>query len=81
MKLCGKKSAATHQHGNFMHCENMQNENEKLKKKLCGMPFATQPTLCAVATCCLLVNLERQPMDHTLFNIFPPSNGVLFLMN
>ena len=81
MKLCGKKSAATHQHGNFMHCENMQNENEKFKKKLCGMPFATQPTLCAVATCCLLVNLERQPMDDTLFNIFPSSDGVLFLMN
>ena len=53
MKLCGKKSAATHQHGNFMHCENMQNENEKFKKMLCGMPFVTQPTLCAVATCCL----------------------------
>lgn len=81
MKLCGKKSAATHQHRNFMHCENMQNENEKFKKMLCGMPFVTQPTLCAVATCCLLVNLERQPMDYTLVNIFPPSNGVLFLMN
>ena len=79
MKLCGKKSAATRQHGNFMHCKNMQNENEKFKKKLCGMPFVTQPILCAVATC-LLVDLEGQPMDYTLFNIFP-SNGVLFLMN
>ena len=81
MKLCGKKSAATRQHGNFMHSENMQNENEKFKKKLCGMPFTTQPILCAVATCRLLVDLEGQPMDYTLFNIFPPSHGALFLMN
>ena len=45
------------------------------------MPFTTQPILCAVATCCLLVDLEGQPMDYTLFNIFPPSQGALFLMN